>query len=130
MCIRDSVYIPLIVFLVVWGLSVVIATFSPKIAFISVDFPTLGRPIIPINPVFKCVVPFYFRAFLQTKSCLLYTSIFPCPWQLLPHEMSLRLLLSKFPLLQPYLQGLQEKFPLLQEELVHLFLPLKQRPQQ
>jgi hypothetical protein len=35
---------------VVWGLLVVIAIFSPTRALSSVDFPTFGRPMMPINP--------------------------------------------------------------------------------
>lgn len=47
---------PRMVFLVVCGLLEVMAIFSPRIALSSVDLPTLGRPIIPINPVFKLYI--------------------------------------------------------------------------
>ena len=40
-------------FRVVWGLLEVIATFWPMIAFISVDLPTFGRPIIATYPDLK-----------------------------------------------------------------------------
>jgi hypothetical protein len=36
---------------VVCGLLETMAIFSPKIALSKVDFPTLGRPTIDINPV-------------------------------------------------------------------------------
>ncbi len=41
---------PRILFLVVWGREVVMATFSPRIWLRRVDFPTFGRPTIEINP--------------------------------------------------------------------------------
>src|SRR5690606_1466344 len=47
---RSSVKMPRILFRVVWGLSDMIATFLPTTWFISVDFPTLGRPISATNP--------------------------------------------------------------------------------
>src|SRR5690606_39685204 len=49
-CPRSSVKMPRILFRVVWGLSDMIATFLPTTWFISVDFPTLGRPISATNP--------------------------------------------------------------------------------
>jgi hypothetical protein len=35
---------------VVWGFELVIATFSPTRAFVSVDLPTFGRPTNETNP--------------------------------------------------------------------------------
>ena len=37
-------------FLVVWGLLLVMASFSPRIELSSVDLPTLGRPAMAMNP--------------------------------------------------------------------------------
>jgi hypothetical protein len=42
--------IPMILLRVVWGLWVVMAIFSPTIAFRSVDLPTLGLPMMLMNP--------------------------------------------------------------------------------
>jgi hypothetical protein len=36
---------------VVWGVSLVIATFEPMRAFVSVDFPALGRPTSATKPL-------------------------------------------------------------------------------
>ena len=44
------VLIPMILFLVVWGLWELIATFSPTTRFMSVDFPVFGFPMMPIKP--------------------------------------------------------------------------------
>src|SRR5512137_318841 len=49
-CPSSAFRIPVIRFLVVWGLLLVIASFSPRIAFRSVDLPTLGRPAMAMNP--------------------------------------------------------------------------------
>ncbi len=46
----DKVFIPIILFLVVCGFDVTIATFSPRIELSSVDLPTLGHPIIDTYP--------------------------------------------------------------------------------
>src|SRR5512139_1650359 len=68
-CPSSAFRIPVIRFLVVWGLLLVMASFSPRIAFRSVDLPTLGRPAMAMNPdlnkpdlrnrcpVFPCAVP-------------------------------------------------------------------------
>ena len=47
---QSRAYTPCILFLVVWGLSDIIATFCPRTLFINVDFPTFGRPIILTKP--------------------------------------------------------------------------------
>ena len=52
-CPRSSVYTVSILFLVVWGLSEVMAIFWPISLFMSVDFPTLGRPTSAAYPDFK-----------------------------------------------------------------------------
>src|SRR5512137_1534456 len=49
-CPSSAFKIPVIRFLVVWGLLLVMAIFSPRIAFRSVDLPTLGRPAMAMNP--------------------------------------------------------------------------------
>lgn len=41
-----SVYIPLIVFLVVWGIDEVMLTLASQIELMKVDFPDEGLPII------------------------------------------------------------------------------------
>jgi hypothetical protein len=41
---------PVILFLVVCGLSAIMEIFSPIMALNNVDFPTFGRPIMPMNP--------------------------------------------------------------------------------
>src|SRR5271157_837428 len=46
----STLTMPWIRFLVVCGLRVTIASFSPTSAFSRVDFPALGRPIIETNP--------------------------------------------------------------------------------
>lgn len=45
---RESVYIPLIAFLVVFGVGEVIETLLSHIVLIRVDFPTDGRPITAV----------------------------------------------------------------------------------
>ena len=50
-CSSPSVSIPVILFLVVCGFEETIAIFSPRIAFMRVDLPTLGLPLIAINAV-------------------------------------------------------------------------------
>ena len=49
-CPAARLRMPMIRLRVVWGLRVVMAIFSPTIRFSSVDFPTLGRPTMPMNP--------------------------------------------------------------------------------
>ena len=49
-CQSSPVSTPMIRFLVVCGLLLTMATFSPIIAFISVDLPTFGRPVIAAKP--------------------------------------------------------------------------------
>jgi ABC-type glycerol-3-phosphate transport system permease component len=44
-CPFEVVFIPIILVLVVWGLSETIATFCPIILLRSVDFPVFGLPI-------------------------------------------------------------------------------------
>src|SRR5215204_1584539 len=52
---------------VVCGFELVIATFSPTRAFVSVDLPTFGRPTIETNPArySATVVPFHCIAFVE-----------------------------------------------------------------
>lgn len=50
-------------FLVVCGFFEVIATFSPRSALSSVDFPTFGRPTIAMNPVLVILFSETFRIF-------------------------------------------------------------------
>src|SRR5512140_517093 len=47
---------PRILFLVVWGLSETMASFSPKRAFRSVDLPTFGLPTMEMKPDLNDVV--------------------------------------------------------------------------
>ncbi len=49
-CAWSSVYTPWILFLVVCGLSLIIAIFWPITRFKKVDFPTFGLPIIETKP--------------------------------------------------------------------------------
>ena len=51
-CVSSFVSIPVIFVRVVCGLFDTIETFSPRMLFISVDLPTLGRPIRAANNVF------------------------------------------------------------------------------
>src|SRR5208283_810081 len=59
-CASGEFFMPVILFLVVFGLSATIEILSPITALKNVDLPTLGRPMIPINPdlnklLFSCI---------------------------------------------------------------------------
>lgn len=51
-CPRWSVNIPLIAFLVVWGVDAVMETLPSHIVLTKVDLPLEGLPIIAIEPLF------------------------------------------------------------------------------
>jgi hypothetical protein len=48
-------------FRVVWGLWVVMAILSPTTLLMSVDFPTLGLPMMPMKPDLNTDVSFLYR---------------------------------------------------------------------
>ena len=50
--VSSSLYIPWMLFLVVWGLLEVIAIFLPMMVFNRLLLPTFGLPIIPTKPLF------------------------------------------------------------------------------
>ena len=51
-CELSELYIPWILFLVVWAFGETIDTFFFNMVFNKVDFPTFGRPIIETKPDF------------------------------------------------------------------------------
>jgi hypothetical protein len=59
---------PMIRLRVVWGLLVVIAIFSPTRVLSSVDFPTFGRPMMPMNPDLYNVEPPMVSIFIRTTN--------------------------------------------------------------
>lgn len=58
---------PIIRFLVVWGLDVVIATLVPNTRFMSVDLPTFGLPKRVTNPLFFWILIFSFFISCQSS---------------------------------------------------------------